>query len=137
MRHRLYVFIDESLKEFYSDILFNCVYWKNKKIKIALLLEHKSFKPKNEFLQLLRYKLNVWDSQYKNNEKLRLVIPIIIYHGKDKWLARSFSDLFPELDEVLIEYFPDFRYEFINLQETPDENIVNKMFENDVDITND
>ncbi len=47
-------YIDEELKEYYSDLVYNCEYRGNSKIKISILFEHKSYKPSNEYLQLLR-----------------------------------------------------------------------------------
>ena len=48
-------YVDENLKEYFSDIVYTCPYGKKEKIKIAFLLEHKSSPPKYPHLQLLRY----------------------------------------------------------------------------------
>ena len=74
-------YIDEELKEYYSDIVYNCLY-KKLDIKITILFEHKSYIPDYPFLQLLKYMIKVWDFNIKNKEKLMPIIPIIFYHGK-------------------------------------------------------
>jgi len=37
-------FIDEELKEYYADLVFTCTYQDKERIKVTLLLEHKSTK---------------------------------------------------------------------------------------------
>ena len=77
-------YIDERLKEFYTDLVFNCKYSGNITIKVSILFEHKSYKPDNEYFQLLRYILNIWEYSVKNKEKPPIVIPVIFYHGSTK-----------------------------------------------------
>ena len=47
-------YIDEELKENFSDLVYNCKYKGKKTIKISLLLEHKSYKPDYIHIQLLK-----------------------------------------------------------------------------------
>ena len=48
-------FIDAELGEHFSDLIYGCQTANQQKLKITLLLEHKSQKPANEHLQLMRY----------------------------------------------------------------------------------
>ncbi|MCD6122608.1 MAG: Rpn family recombination-promoting nuclease/putative transposase, partial [Spirochaetales bacterium] len=82
-------YIDSSLKEYYSDLVFNCLYKSDTAVKITILFEHKSYKPVNEYPQLLHYLLNIWDYSLKNKEIPPIVIPVIFYHGKEKWQVKS------------------------------------------------
>ena len=52
-------YIDEELKEHFSDIVYSCV-CKNTELKIALLFEHKSYPVAYPHLQLLKYLLKIW-----------------------------------------------------------------------------
>ena len=49
-------YIDEELKEHFSDIVYTCS-CKDKELKITLLFEHKSYSVPCPYLQLLKYLL--------------------------------------------------------------------------------
>ncbi|HEB11467.1 MAG TPA: Rpn family recombination-promoting nuclease/putative transposase [Spirochaetales bacterium] len=123
-------YIDESLKEFYTDLVFNCKYSGNITIKVSILFEHKSYKPENEYLQLLRYILNIWDYSVKNKEKPPIVIPVIFYHGSKKWEVKPLSAYFKGADKNLRQFIPDFKYIFTDIGEIPEEVILKEKFNN-------
>jgi predicted transposase/invertase (TIGR01784 family) len=117
-------FVDEELEEHFADILYTCEYGDKSKVRIALLYEHKSYKEDYPHWQLNQYMLNVWKSGFKQNkEKPIPVIPIILYHGKEKWVYQSMTSYFENLDEDLRKYIPDFEYHLINLNNIPDKQI--------------
>ncbi len=117
-------FVDEELEEHFADILYTCEYGDKSKIRIALLYEHKSYKEDYPHWQLNQYMLNVWKSGFKQNkEKPIPVIPIVLYHGKEKWVYQSMTSYFENLDEDLRKYIPDFEYHLINLNNIPDKQI--------------
>ncbi|MBN2435559.1 MAG: Rpn family recombination-promoting nuclease/putative transposase [Spirochaetes bacterium] len=95
-------YVDKNLKEYYTDLLYNCKRKDNHYVTVALLFEHKSFKPKNEYLQLLRYMTNIWSYQEKNGEDITLIVPIIFYHGKQRWEIVPFKDLIDGCNEGLL-----------------------------------
>lgn len=110
-------YINEDLKEYFSDIVYTCN-WKNgKSIKISCLLEHKSYPPQNIYIQLNRYLTEGYQQQSldKAKKKLILILPIIIYHGKQKWQLKSFADYFELPDRRLKEYLPNYTYELVDL----------------------
>lgn len=117
------VFINESLKEFRSDILYRT---KLKKMDqwVYLLFEHKSTPDKKTHLQLLRYMVEIWDhykKQYGSFGLLPVVIPIIIYHGKKRFnFINSLEPLYAIIEEIR-EFIPDFRKCFLNLAVTKPE----------------
>ena len=117
-------FVGESLSEYFSDIVYSCQFKGGKKLQLTFLLEHKSYLPKNIYIQLLRYLIEIYDSQFKNEKDLTLVIPIVVYHGKDKWKKRTFSDYFDLPDEQLKQYLPTFNYELIDLRQISDDLII-------------
>ena len=57
-------YIDEELKEHFSDIVYTC-YCKDKELKITLLFEHKSYSVTCPHLQLLKYLLKIWEANIK------------------------------------------------------------------------
>ena len=50
-------YVDKSLNEFYSDIVYNAKTKENQAIKVALLFEHKSYPERFPRLQLMDYLL--------------------------------------------------------------------------------
>ena len=116
-------YIDKKLKTSFSDIVYNCVYDKDTKIKISLLFEHKSYPESYPHLQLLGYMLNIWQSQIKQKQNLTPVIPIIFYHGERKWTQKTFEKYFKNLDETLQDFIPKFDYQLIDTSKYTDQQI--------------
>ncbi len=109
-------FIDQELKEFFSDILFSVDIKTGKHIKIYLLFEHKSYPDPGIWKQLLTYLARI----YNKMDKLNVVIPIVFYHGEKEWkISRNFKnsiELPGDVKNRLIKYIPDFEYALIDLR---------------------
>ncbi len=116
-------YIDKNLKSSFSDIVYNCTYGKDLKIKISILFEHKSYPEKYTHLQLLRYMVNIWQTQIKQKQELTPVIPIIFYHGKQKWNKSTFEDYFHNVDSELRSFIPEFDYRLIDTSNYSDSEI--------------
>lgn len=80
-------FVDEGLRESHADIIFSVQFKRTKRsARIIFLIEHKSYQaPKNKYkeqstavYQLFKYQTDIYRRQNSP------VIPIILYHGKDK-----------------------------------------------------
>jgi predicted transposase YdaD len=110
-------YIDEKFEESFADIIYTCQYGKeNKTVKIALLYEHKSYKEDYPHWQLVKYMVNVWQSDTKQRRAKPIpIIPIVIYHGKAKWKHQSMREYFENLDEDFFKYIPDFEYHLVDL----------------------
>lgn len=121
-------YVDTRLQEHYTDLVYNCHSGNNAQIKISLLFEHKSYKPSNEYLQLLRYMVNMWSYQEKNNHKLSLIIPVIFYHGKEKWDVKPFSDFFPKDTDKMHRFLPQFTYLLTDIARYDDDTIKRRLF---------
>ena len=123
-------YVDKDLKNFYSDMVYDALFDGKTPVKIAFLFEHKSYVPSFPHLQLLAYMLKIWERQMTNKQKPRPILPIIIYHGKDKWQQKPFETYFEtgEIDKALLPYTPVFDYWLTDLQSTKtreiDENYV-------------
>ncbi|PSR14968.1 MAG: hypothetical protein DA408_09230 [Bacteroidetes bacterium] len=122
-------YVSESLHQYFSDIVYSCQ-WRaadsanGEVVQIALLLEHKSYQPQNIYIQLLRYLTETYQHQHQKGEELQLVIPIVVYHGQERWRQRSFADYFKLPDEQLLPYLPGFEYELVDLNKVSNKLII-------------
>lgn len=107
-------FIDEQLSEHFADLLFSVQYGK-KPLRIALLLEHKSYPVRYPHLQLNQYLLNYWTHQIRQKQRPVPIIPIVVYHGRTRWNQRPFAAYFTEADTSLHRFLPAFDYLLFDL----------------------
>jgi len=79
-------------------------------LDVYILIEHKSYLDNAVFIQLLWYMVSMWQEDLKNKVPLRVIIPIVFYHGESKWtIPVSFVDKF-DVDEEVKKYLLDFQY---------------------------
>lgn len=118
-------YISKELRKTISDIVYSC----NMKggggsIKISLLIEHKSYVDKYTPIQIGSYIFSGLLKQISSKEKqLSLIIPILLYHGKETWQYKSLKDLFEDPDPELHPFIPDYEYIYHNLGEISDDAI--------------
>jgi predicted transposase/invertase (TIGR01784 family) len=117
-------FVEDDLKEYYSDLLYR-VTISDEEAYIYFLFEHKSYPDREIFLQLPGYMLGIWRLERKQKESfLPLIVPIVLYHGKRKWMyGTRFSSMFSESSRKLSEYIPDFGFVLRDLTQYSDEEI--------------
>jgi predicted transposase/invertase (TIGR01784 family) len=121
-------YTDNELKEHFSDLVYNCRYGNDNAIKIVILFEHKSSIPEYPHLQIIRYLLKIWETNVKQNAGLIPVIPVIFYHGKEKWEMKSFADYFNNIDELLFEFIPNIHFLLTDCSQYSDKQIKNEIF---------
>ncbi len=118
-------FIDPELREHFSDLLFS-VPRKDKQglAFVYFLFEHKSFADIWTSLQLLGYIVRFWEREVRQKAKtLSPIIPLVIYHGKDKWKgSQQLSDLYAGPEELKL-YLPVFTYPVYDFSHLSDEEI--------------
>ena len=122
-------FVDEDLKEHFSDLLYE-VQLSSRPGFIYLLFEHKSTPERFTGLQLLRYMVKIWDLYLKQQQEpiLPVIIPLVIYNGRRKWTIKTnFSYLFGEIERELNKYIPEFNYLLYDLSPISDEEIKGKV----------
>ncbi len=118
-------FVDEALRQHYSDVLYRVRLRDGNEGYVAVLFEHKSYADRWVALQVLRYMVRIWEQQRKQDVALTPVIPVVVYHGVTRWsVPQDFGSLIAGLDEALRPYFPDYRYHLCDLSEYSDEEIV-------------
>ena len=120
-------YIDEELREHFSDIVYTC-FCKEKEIRITLLFEHKSYAVACPYLQLMKYLLKIWEANSKQAQRLIPVIPVILYHGKEAWKVRRFREYFEGIDEVFYRFIPEFEYLLTDISCYSNEEIKDRVF---------
>jgi predicted transposase YdaD len=106
-------FVDEELRNHFSDLLYRVKLKTGGEVFIFLLLEHKSAPDVWVAFQLLRYIVQFWElSKSQGCEKLPLIVPIVLYHGPKHWnVPRRLNALVDSAGmEDLLEFTPDLEY---------------------------
>ena len=105
-------YIDHALREQFSDLLYTAKYESNRDLYLYLLFEHKSYPEPHIAFHLLRYMIQIWEKDLKNNSSLPLypIVPLVFYHGKEEWkIATDFKSISAD-EPIFRPYFPDFQY---------------------------
>jgi predicted transposase/invertase (TIGR01784 family) len=118
-------YITAELEEFYSDIVWSCqLLGSQKTVHICFIFEHKSYVPDYPNIQIGDYKQGAYNKQLAAKQPLSVVVPIIVYHGKRKWVMKPFHTYFGEVDEAFQEFIDPCKYYLTNLQDYSDEMIM-------------
>ena len=127
-------FVDKALKSSYSDMLYR-VKTKRGDAYVYFLFEHKSYRSETTALQLLGYMVEIWKMHLKqakkgaNSRTLPIIIPIVIYHGSEKWKpGTTLADMASGPKELLAEYVPDFKFILNDLTRMKDDEIKGRAF---------
>jgi predicted transposase/invertase (TIGR01784 family) len=117
-------FVDERLKEHYSDLLYRVDFKDGKGAYVYLLFEHKSSPELKVAYQLLRYLTRIWEHTTEGGTKpVRQVLPVVLYHGTDPWnVPLNFSGLY-EPPKTVWSGLLDFTYILCDLSAYSDEEI--------------
>ncbi|MEM7183671.1 MAG: Rpn family recombination-promoting nuclease/putative transposase [Spirochaetota bacterium] len=95
-------FVDEKLKEKFSDILYSAKI-QGKTGYIYILLDHKSHPDKYVALQLLKYRISIWE-RYLDNCKTRGNLPFVLQIGMHL-LKNIYSEDLPDKLENIFQLF--------------------------------
>jgi len=129
-------FVDDELRQHFSDAFFEVEVSLSSgvnQMEIALLVEHKSNEDDFVILQVLRYMIQAFLHQAKQQEKqkkkgseasLTPIFPVVIYHGGTDWQAKSFKELFGIRFEEIGELFINLPMMFHNISSKPVEEIL-------------
>lgn len=108
-------FIDQTLRESLSDLVFEIRLADDGEALVVLLFEHKSTPDAMTSFQVLRYIVGVLDQRQRDGKPLCCVIPLILYHGAKPWnVARTLPDLV-DPPELLRSYVPAFTMPLVDL----------------------
>lgn len=121
-------FVNKDLEESFSDLLFK-VNICNKEGYLYLLFEHKSYPTKGISFQLLKYMVEIWEAKRDKEQakELPIIIPLVIYHGQQKWsIPSNLGELlkgYNQLPEELKLYVPNFDFLLFDISSYSDEDI--------------
>ncbi|WP_246806791.1 Rpn family recombination-promoting nuclease/putative transposase, partial [Halolactibacillus miurensis] len=93
------------------------------------MFEHKSYQSPNIAVQLLKYMVKIWDRQphRKDADTLPLILPLVIYHGKQTWhVGQSLGDVvkgYDTLTDDMKRYVPNYHYLLFDVSTYQDEQI--------------
>lgn len=117
-------YISEKLKASFSDLVWSVKMQDKKKLRISLLLEHKSYVDPEVVFQLLDYLASGYRKQIKEKKRAEPIIPILYYHGKKGWEFKALDAYFSDYPGLIQPYLPSFATEFVNLQQVSYEQIL-------------
>ena len=111
-------YINETLKEHFSDLVYEISLKTNTSVKtdVVLLFEHKSSPDRNVLFQVGHYVFAHWIKCLSENKQPKPIIPVIYYQGKKNWKVASLTDLFKNYPKEITEYLPNFKHIFIDLK---------------------
>jgi len=121
-------FINEELQEAFSDLLFKANINKREGY-IYFLFEHKSYSSKDIAFQLLKYMVEIWEAKIKKEkaDKLPVIIPLVVYHGKDSWkIGTTLGEMitgYEDLPEDIKRFTPNYEYLLYDLSRYTDDEI--------------
>ena len=121
-------FINKELHEGFSDLLFKANI-NNREGYIYFLFEHKSYTSKDIAFQLLRYMMEIWETKSKKEkaDELPVIIPLVVYHGKDRWkIGTTLGEMivgYKDLPEDIKKFTPNYEYLLYDLSQFTDDEI--------------
>jgi predicted transposase/invertase (TIGR01784 family) len=119
-------FVDPGQREHYSDLLYTVFLKEDTSAFVYFLFEHKSRPDRFVALQVLRYMVEIWELHRKQNKQaktLPLIIPIVVYHGKNSQKAARLADLIDLPTMKYNAYVPHFDLAFYDFSPASDEKI--------------
>jgi len=98
-------YISDEIKDYSSDIVVKTRLKTGDnqiiQLDIYILVEHKTEAKNKSLVQVLKYLYFEWQKDVDQKKPLRVIIPLIFYHGEGPWnVPRSFVDQFKVSDEI-------------------------------------
>src|SRR5690606_27907676 len=115
-------YVSGELEKTMSDVIYTCRRRDGRgSVSVCLLVEHKSRPDKFTPVQVGGYLFSGYQQQInEGHKKLTPIIPVLFYHGRQKWEYWTLDRLFDDLGDELLVFLPKFEYVYHNLRDTPD-----------------
>lgn len=115
-------YVSGELEKAMSDVVYRCRRRDGKgSVSVCLLVEHKSRLDKYTPVQVGGYIFSGYQLQISQGQKeLTPIIPILFYHGRQKWEYWTLDRLFGKSRDELLGFIPKFEYIYHNLRDTPE-----------------
>jgi hypothetical protein len=123
-------FVDPGLNPSHTDLLYAAAWRGGAEAPAYVLFEHQSSSDRWMPLRLLRYMVRIWEHWLKDHEHaevLPAIVPVVLYHGDERWPAPQAFDALLDVPEAvrpaLAEYLVRFAYVLDYLTEIPDDRL--------------
>jgi len=116
-------FIDDTLKEHFSDLLYKVTLVTGEPALVYVLFEHKSYSDPSTAFQLLRYMVRIWEQSLAQSMALSPIIPVVVYHGQAEWKAAKSLARLVRAPIALGGFVPDYHYWLFDLSQFSDDAI--------------
>ena len=113
-------YVDNELRQYFSDVLYRARLKEGSEAWLYLLFEHKSYPERLVLFHLLRYMIRIWEQDVKSKRPLCPIVPVVVYHGKEKWTSELHFHSLIQMPKALHEYVPAFHCVLCDLAEYPD-----------------
>jgi hypothetical protein len=120
-------FVEEVLKERFSDILFSAQIGDRLGL-LYVLFEHQSGSDALMPLRLLRYALLIWQrwlGEHPGATKIPIILPVVLHHSEEGWRGavafEQILDADPETLAAVAGYVPAFRFVLEDISHETDE----------------
>ena len=123
-------YVSAELLQTQSDVLYRARLRTGEELFLYVLLEHQRARDYAMALRLLVYMVRIWERWMRDNgaptqeRPLPFIVPMVLYNGLRRWpVSARFQDLLPRssLRDHVLAYTPDFVYQILDLNQTPDE----------------
>ena len=126
LAHAKLSLVDQKLRELYSDVGFTARL-NGYEIVLYVLVEHQSTHDARMPFRMLRYVVQIWEAVLRDRPKAKrfpAVLPFVLHHGRLEWSSPTslaeLIDLPEELQELLGDHLPRFRFFLDDLSATDD-----------------
>ncbi len=116
-------FVNKLLREGMSDLVFEIELAHGSQAYVVFLFEHKSAPDATTPFQVLRYMVHINEQRLRTGEPLCCVIPLVLYHGRERWnTARTTRELI-DAPDALKAYIPTFVLPLLDLSVCSDQEL--------------
>lgn len=117
-------YLTETMRKRHTDLIFDVpMKGVNQGVKIAVLIEHKSYKDDTVIFQLLEYLALGYRKQSREGKGFKLIVPLLYFHGHQKWNPPTLSSHFTEVPNEFQSFLPEFTWVYIDLKQYSVDNI--------------
>ncbi len=119
-------FIEERLRPYYSDRLFQTKTISDKLLLLYALVEHKSYEDERVGWQFHRGMYACMEQAVREDAQWRqlpAVLPLLLYHGQKEWRIPNEFMFLVDADEALHPWLLNFRFPVVDLGPIPDKRL--------------
>jgi hypothetical protein len=123
-------FVEENLKERFTDLLFSARLTGGRVAFFYILCEHQSRSDRLMPFRLLGYMVRAWDDYLRDHPRSRrlpVIVPLVVHHSEEGWTAptafEELMDMDPDMLDALGHYLVRFRFRLDDISFVPNAEI--------------